>query len=595
MDTLVGVQCTYKRCLKTRKENTKTGSLCVLHSPYTPFLNFPPFQTTSLDFWITCTCLVLFVKNARLHMLSSSKIDRVFASLNDCIIVGDNDLIIYFLNHQALQMFGWMHDEVRGKSITFLLPSFPMEVPHATTVQQARHRNGQTFPVIAQTMRDPQATMVAWSITPIVLPPTFDFTVHPGAHLEQKLGLDDLRLKNRKVLVRTDYNVPIDKTTGLVRDDTRLRATLPTIQKIIRDRGTAILISHLGRPKKGPEERFSLKPVANRLSELLGIPVQFAPDATNATDQVSKLKQGEVLLLENIRFYSGETSKDPRTRLLLAEKLASYGDLFVSDAFGTAHRDSASMTGIPRVMGAGAAGYLMEREVRFLSRVLTDPPRPLVAIVGGSKVSDKFALLGHLFTVANIIVIGGAMAYTFLEAQGHRLGNSKVERLAKVKGRELDLHAVAHELVRKAEEHKTRLVLPVDHACASEFKDQEPVITETTDVPEGLMALDIGPRTRKLFCEAISQGKSCIWNGPVGVFEFPQFSQGCKDIANTVVNTPGMVSVCGGGETAAVLGLAGVKDKITHVSTGGGAMVEMLEGTPLPGLVVLTKRVEAKL
>jgi len=305
------------------------------------------------------------------------------------------------------------------------------------------------------------------------------------------------------------------------------------------------------------------------------------------------MKAGEVLLLENLRFYKGEDSKDINERHAMAKVLAQYADIFVSDAFGTAHRDTASMTGIPRVMGAGVAGFLMDREVKFLSRIMRNPPQPLLAIVGGSKVSDKIALLGNLFNIAQTVIIGGAMAFTFLEAEGRSVGASKVERVAKGKGREIDLHQVAKDLMIKARSNNVRIILPVDHACASAFKNDEPVFTTNADVPDELMGLDMGPKTIDLCCKAIAESRTVVWNGPVGVFELPNFAKGSTALGEAIANHKELLSVVGGGETAAAT--LKFKSKITHTSTGGGATLELLEGKPLPGLVVLTTKTVAKL
>lgn len=523
----------------------------------------------------------------------TNKITSVFSALRDIVIVGDNDMVVLSMNKPACLYFGWTVGEVRGKSISFLLPNHPQDVPEHGIALWAKHKNSAEMPVIAQCMRDPQATLVAWTLLPVMLPPVFDFSISNTFQnaLQPKLSIDDVDVKNKRIFIRVDYNVPIDKS-GTVIDDTRIRATLPTLTKILADGGRVIIGAHLGRPKK-PDPAKSLKPLVPKLEELLGRAVQFAPNALAAQEQAAKLKNGEVLLLENLRFYKGEDSKDIRERTQMAEILASYADLYVSEAFGTAHRDTASMTGIPRIMGAGIVGYLMQKEVTILSRVLRNPPQPVIAIVGGSKVSDKIALLGNLFNICQTVIIAGAMSFTFLEADGHSVGSSKVERVAKQRGKEIDLHAVARELIAKAKERNVRVILPIDHACAKGFKNETPTFTETTDIPEGLMALDVGPKTIELCRRAIAESRTCVWNGPPGVFEFSNFATGSTAFAKAIAENKDMLSIVGGGETAAAA--KAFKDGITHISTGGGATLELLEGKALPGLVCLTGRAHAKL
>lgn len=527
-------------------------------------------------------------------MFQGAKIATVFMSLRDIVVLGDNDLVITAINKPASMFFGWTEDEVRGKSITFLLPNHPVDVQEGVITLAAKHKNSHELPIVVQTTRDPQATMVAWTLQPVVLPSVFDFSFHPTITnaLQPKLNVEDLNFKNRTVFLRADFNVPIDKSTGRVLDDTRIQATLPTIRKVLQDGGRVVIGSHLGRPKK-PDPSKSLKPIVTKLEELVGRPVQFAPNALGAAAQVSKLRNGDVLLLENLRFYKGEDSKDLRERHAMAEVLASYADVFVCDAFGTAHRDTASMTGIPRIMGAGVAGYLMDREVRFLSRLMRNPPQPLLAIVGGAKVSDKIALLGNLFNLAQTVIIGGAMAFTFLEAEGRTIGSSKVERVAKAKGKEIDLHAVAKDLLAKARANNVNIILPMDHSCATAFKNEEPFFTTTADIPDGYMGLDFGPKTIEVCVNAINAARTCLWNGPVGVFELPNFAKGSTALAEAIAKNKELMSIVGGGETAAAT--QAFKAKITHTSTGGGATLELLEGKALPGLVALTSKVSSKL
>lgn len=521
-------------------------------------------------------------------------IAKVWLAQRSMVIVADNDLVITDINRHVSVHFGWTRDDLIGKNIAFLLEGHPPELPEeAVGVFRGRHKKDYFFTVVVQPMRDPMATMVGWILTPLTLPPLFDFSFNPtvAAALSKKMTLEDVDVKGKRVLIRVDFNVPIDSKTGQVRDDNRIRATLRTITRVTSFGGKAILMSHLGRPQGKVVESMSLKPVRQRLEELLGKPVAFAADCLRASEEVNKLKNGDVLLLENLRFHKAEDSKDLPTRTKMAEVLAGYADLYVSDAFGTAHRESASMTGVPRVFGAGIAGYLMEREVSAISATLDNPKSPVVAIIGGSKVSDKINLLGNMFNHCNTVIIGGSMAFTFLEALGHSVGASKIERAVKVKGREIDLMTVAKDLLQLAKRKHVNIVLPIDHACTKEFNsNDEPIISKGADVPEGLMALDIGPKTAEK-CEAIlSEARTIIWNGPVGVFEKPQFATGSKRLAQAIAKNTKCFSLAGGGDTAAAI--KEVKSKFSHVSTGGGATLELLEGKPLPGLVCLTSRVK---
>lgn len=415
--------------------------------------------------------------------------------------------------------------------------------------------------------------------------------------LSPKQTVDDAPLKGKRVLVRVDFNVPIKN--GMITNDFRIRSALPTIQKVLREGGCCILMSHLGRPAgakmtdakpasgvRGFEAAASLKPVADRLAELLGTPVQFAPDCLDASAQASQLKPGHVLLLENVRFYTEEGSKKEADRDKMAAVFASYGDVYVSDAFGTAHRDSATMTGIPKALGAGYAGYLMGKEIDYFAKVLNDPPRPLVAIVGGAKVSDKIQLLDNMLARINYLVIGGAMAYTFLKAQGHSIGISMCEN------DKLDL---ARSLLAKAKERNVQVLLPVDHVCNTEFKAVDsPLVTQGVDIPDGYMALDIGPNTIKSYVAVVQKSSSALWNGPMGVFEMPCYSSGTFAIAKAMgdgTKSGRLMSIIGGGDSASAAELSGEAPNMSHVSTGGGASLELLEGKTLPGVAVLTDRV----
>ncbi|KAK7202218.1 phosphoglycerate kinase C, glycosomal [Novymonas esmeraldas] len=414
--------------------------------------------------------------------------------------------------------------------------------------------------------------------------------------LVPKKSIDDAALKGRKALIRVDFNVPVKK--GEITNDFRIRSALPTIQKVLSEGGSCILMSHLGRPKgarmsdpkpakgvRGYEEAATLRPVATRLAELLGKKVEFAPDCLDAAAYASALKGGDVLLLENVRFYAEEGGKKEEERDAMARVLASYGDLYVSDAFGTAHRDSATMTGIPKVFGAGYAGYLMEKEINYFAQVLNSPPRPLVAIVGGAKVSDKIQLLDNMLGRINYLVIGGAMAYTFQKAQGRKIGTSMCEE------DKLDL---AKSLLKKAQERGVEVLLPVDHVCNTEFKAVDaPLVTDGVDIPDGHMALDIGPKTIRAYEEVIGRCKSAIWNGPMGVFEMPCYSKGTFAVARAMgsgTQQSGLMSIIGGGDSASAAELSGEAKNMSHVSTGGGASLELLEGKTLPGVAILTDK-----
>ena len=373
-----------------------------------------------------------------------------------------------------------------------------------------------------------------------------------------KLSVRDLDLKGKRVLVRVDFNVPLKD--GKVADDTRIKASLPTIQHILEKGGKAVLVSHLGRPDGKPNDKYSLKPVAARLQELIGKPVDF-PEP----------KGGALTLLENVRFDAGEEKNDEA----LAKKLAAYGDVYVNDAFGTAHRAHASTAGVTRSFKQSAAGFLIEKEIQYLGKVLTNPDKPFIAIMGGSKVSDKILILEQLTKKVDAIIVGGGMAYTLLKAQGKPVGNSKVE------ADKLDL---AKKILASA-----RIILPVDHVAADKF-DAAAKTQVVKDVPEGWMGLDIGPESVELFKKELSSAKTVLWNGPLGVFEMDPFALGTKAIANSLARLDGCTSIVGGGDTAAAVEKFGVADKMSHVSTGGGASLEFLEGKELPGIAALTDK-----
>ena len=373
-----------------------------------------------------------------------------------------------------------------------------------------------------------------------------------------KLSVRDLDLKGKRALVRVDFNVPVKD--GKVTDDTRIKASLPTIKHILEKGGKAVLVSHLGRPDGKPSEKYSLKPVAARLSELLGRPVDFGEP-----------KGGDLTLLENVRFDPGEEANDEA----LAKKLSAYGDLYVNDAFGTAHRAHASTAGVTKFFKQSAAGFLIDKEIQYLGKILQNPDKPFVAIMGGSKVSDKILILEQLAKKVDTILVGGGMAYTLLKAQGKPVGASKVE------ADRLDL---AKKILSQA-----RIVLPVDHVAADKF-DAAAKTQVVADVPDGWMGLDIGPKSVDLFKSELSKAKTVLWNGPVGVFEMDPFALGTKSLATHLASMKNATTVVGGGDTAAAVEKFGVADKMSHVSTGGGASLEFLEGKVLPGIAALSEK-----
>ena len=383
-------------------------------------------------------------------------------------------------------------------------------------------------------------------------------------------------LKNKRVLIRVDFNVPLKD--GKVTDATRIIAALPTINYILEQPGTSLVVmSHFGRPKGKKNPDFSMVPVGKKFEELLGRPVKVAPDVIGdeVTKEVQALKPGEVLLLENCRFYPDEEANNPE----FAKALAAYGDVYVNDAFGTAHRAHASTEGVAHYLPA-YAGFLIEKEVKFMAPLLENPEKPFVVIIGGSKVSSKISVLESLVRTCNTIVIGGGMAYTFLKVLGHQIGNSLVEN---------DFLDTAKSFLAAAESKGVKVVLPVDHVCAAKFaEDAEPVVVDSVDVPEGMIGMDIGPKTTKIISDAVADAKSVVWNGPMGVFEFPAFAKGTEAVAKALAASDA-TSVVGGGDSVAAINKFGLADKISHVSTGGGASLEFLEGKVLPGIKALEK------
>jgi phosphoglycerate kinase len=388
-------------------------------------------------------------------------------------------------------------------------------------------------------------------------------------------GLSDLgELRGKRVLVRVDFNVPLDGD-GQITDETRITAALPTLTTL-RDRGAAlILVSHLGRPK-GVDPAFSLAPVAARLSELIGEPVTIAPGATGpeVVQMAEALREGEVLLLENIRYEAGETKNDPE----LAAALASLAEVYVNDAFGSAHRAHSSTEGVARLLPERAAGLLLQREVTILTDLLSDPARPLVAVLGGAKVSDKLGVIEAFLKVADVILIGGAMAYPFLSAQGHDVGISLCA--------DEDV-TLARTLLESSQQARATLQLPGDHIVADRFAaDAEAVQVAGPDIPEAMMGLDVGPRTAQVYAAEIARAGTVFWNGPMGAFEMAPFAAGTRTVAQAVADAPG-VTVVGGGDSAAALVQFGFGDRVTHLSTGGGAALELIEGKVLPGVAAL--------
>ncbi len=397
-----------------------------------------------------------------------------------------------------------------------------------------------------------------------------------------KLSIEGVQVASRRVLTRVDFNVPLDKE-GRITDERRIRESLPTIRSIIDRRGRAILMSHLGRPSEsGYEAKYSLRPAAEALSRLLGREVRFPStdciDAASAA-AVAALKDGEVLLLENLRFHAGETSNDAA----FSARLASYGEVYCNDAFGTAHRAHASMVGVPRAMmnAPRAAGLLMLGEIRYFSDILENPTRPFVAVLGGAKVSDKLAVIRRLLDIVDDVLVGGAMAYTFLSVLGRRMGRSRIEP---------DSLDDARAIIELAASRKADLFFPNDHVCGKEPAASTPIKVFEDHIEDGWMGLDIGPQTQRRFAQRLARAKTIMWNGPVGVFEVGPFSVGTRAIADAVADATrrGATTIIGGGDSAAAVDSFGMSDRFSHVSTGGGASLTLLEGGPMPGLDALS-------
>jgi phosphoglycerate kinase len=396
-----------------------------------------------------------------------------------------------------------------------------------------------------------------------------------------KLTIQDLDLRGKRVFIRVDFNVPLKD--GVVTDDTRIRETLPTLKLAIEKGGRLVLASHLGRPKGGPDPKYSLKPAAKKLEELLKKPVGFAADCIgpDAEAKSKALKDGDVLLLENVRFHPEEEKNDEG----FSKQLAALCDgVFVCDAFGSAHRAHASVVGITKFVKQSAAGLLMEKEIAYIGKAISNPTRPFVAILGGAKVSDKIEVVENLMKIADAMLIGGGMAYTFLKAQGKSIGKSLVEE------DKLDL---AKKILADAKQKNFKLLLPTDHVVAPEFKADAPSkIVEAGATPADQMGLDIGPETIQAYKMEIAKAKTIVWNGPMGVFEMPAFAKGTLEIAKAVAaaTTAGATSIIGGGDSVAAVHQSGLAKQISHISTGGGASLEYLGGRKLPGVEALTNK-----
>ena len=388
-----------------------------------------------------------------------------------------------------------------------------------------------------------------------------------------KKSVDDINVKGKRVLVRCDFNVPL--IDGKITDENRLVAALPTIKKLIADGGKVILCSHLGKPKGEPKPELSLAPVAVRLSELLGQEVKFAADATgvgeNAKAAVAAMNDGDVILLENTRYRAEETKNGEE----FSKELASLCDVFVNDAFGTAHRAHCSNVGVTKYVDTAVVGYLMQKEIDFLGNAVNNPERPFVAILGGAKVSSKISVIENLLDKVDTLIIGGGMSYTFSKAMGGKVGISLLEE---------DYCDFALNMLKKAEEKGVKLLLPVDHVVADDFSNDANIqVVSRGEIPDGWEGLDIGPETAKLYAEAVKTAKTVVWNGPMGCFEMPNFAKGTEAVAKALAETDA-VTIIGGGDSAAAVNQLGYGDKMTHISTGGGASLEFLEGKELPGV-----------
>ena len=391
-----------------------------------------------------------------------------------------------------------------------------------------------------------------------------------------KKTIDDENYAGKRVLVRCDFNVPMKD--GVITNDNRINAALPTIKKLIADGAKVILCSHLGKPKNGPEAKFSLAPVAVRLSEKLGQPVTFADDdevvGANAKAAVEAMNNGDVVLLQNTRFRKEETKNLPE----FSKDLASLADAYVDDAFGSCHRAHCSTAGVTEFVQDTAVGYLMEKEIKYLGNAVNDPVRPFTAILGGAKVADKLNVISNLLEKVDTLIIGGGMAYTFLKAQGGSIGKSLLEE---------DWLDYCNDMMKKAQEKGVKLLLPEDTVCAKEFAaDAEPMTVDSMHIPDDCLGMDIGPKAIAAYSEAVKDAGTVIWNGPMGVFEFPAFAAGTKAVAEALSESHA-ITIIGGGDSAAAVQQLGYADKMTHISTGGGASLEFMEGKELPGVACL--------
>ncbi|WP_305046155.1 phosphoglycerate kinase [Geoalkalibacter sp.] len=396
--------------------------------------------------------------------------------------------------------------------------------------------------------------------------------------MSRKMTIEDVDFRGKRVFCRVDFNVPLNDRLE-IEDDTRITAALPTIRYILEGGGRLILASHLGRPKAKPEAKYSLAPVAPHLAELLGRPVAMAKDCIGAevVALTRKMADGEVLLLENVRFHPGEEKNDPE----FSRQLAELAEVYVNDAFGTAHRAHASTEGVARLLQPAVAGFLMGKELEYLSGALAAPKRPFVAVLGGAKVSDKISVIENLLTKVDTLIIGGGMAYTFLKAQGVEVGKSLVEA---------DRIELAGRLIAQAKEKGVSLLLPEDHVIAREFKaDAEHRTCDNSDFPADWMALDIGPRTIAAYQKALAHAGTVVWNGPMGVFEFDAFAEGTFAVARALAESQA-TTIIGGGDSVSAVKKSGLEERMTHISTGGGASLELLEGKVLPGVAALTDK-----
>jgi 3-phosphoglycerate kinase len=402
-----------------------------------------------------------------------------------------------------------------------------------------------------------------------------------------KKTVNQLQMKGKRVLMRVDFNVPLDES-GKVTNDQRIQKALPTIQAAMKAGGRVILMSHLGRPKGERNAKYSLKPAAERLGELLGVKVQLAPDCIGDEVQqmVAGMQDGQVMMLENLRFHKGEEKNEAE----FSRQLAELADVYVNDAFGTSHRKHASMYGVPALLAKGnrAIGYLVEKELKFLGEAMENPQRPFAAILGGAKVSDKIGVIENLMKKVDVLLIGGAMSYTFMRARGESTGKSKVEETKENKdGSKTDVIALARDLLEKLKSAKAQLFLPVDHLCVQEFDPSAPAKVFDKEIPEGWMGVDVGPKTIDLYRQKLAGAKTVVWNGPMGVFEKEPWAEGTKAICQALADLKGATTVIGGGDSAAAVEQFGYEDKVTHISTGGGASLEFLEGRPFDCMDVI--------